>query len=199
MQRALVSTGGRHSVAVLAAIGGEMAVFKKAGPGHFVMGRSSSLTETLGRVLGSILPPLKQASSSPSGENSCLDKGCKVDGMLDFAGPARIDGEIEGEINSNDTVVIGEEAVVSANIKAAAIVVAGAISGELSASRRIEICPSAKVLMGSLTAPEVLVGEGAVVEGTPITRVVSEDRKPKTTHLKGLVAEPKSKERTRQL
>ena len=154
-----------------------MALFKKAGPGLFIRARPSSLTETfprLAQVVDGIPPSPNEVGDSPEGNITYLDKGSKVSGKLSFDGPAQIDGEIEGEINSKDSVAIGEDAVVSANISAVAIVVAGAISGELSASQRIEIYPSAKVLLGSLTAPEMVICEGAVIEGTRITKVVRE-------------------------
>lgn len=93
-----------------------------------------------------------------------LDQGSKVSGKLSFEGPARIDGQIDGEINAKDSVVIGESAVVTAQIKAVSIVVAGKISGDITASQRIEIRPSAKVI-GNLTSPVLVVHEGAVFEG----------------------------------
>jgi len=156
-----------------------MPVFKKAArPGLSVKAQPSSPAQTFPpppRVVEGILPPTNQSAITPGGSSSTyLDKGCRLNGKLSFEGPVRIDGEIEGEIDSNDSVAIGEEAVVSANINAVAIVIAGAISGELSASQRIEIYPSAKVLMGSLTAPEMLIDEGAVIEGTRITKAVRE-------------------------
>jgi cytoskeletal protein CcmA (bactofilin family) len=44
------------------------------------------------------------------------------------------------------------------------IIVAGTVSGDLSASQRIELHASAKV-SGNLTAPTLVVHEGAVSEG----------------------------------
>lgn len=180
-----------------------MALFRKAGPGLLIKARPSSSIETfapLPRVVEGMPPPPNEAGSSPDGDITYLDKASRVNGNLNFDGPVRIDGEVEGEINSKDIVAIGEDAVVSANISAVAIVVAGAISGELSASQRIEIYPSAKVLLGSLTAPEMVIGEGAVIEGTRITKAIRDDRKPKTSHIeRSLVAEPKGKEHARQL
>lgn len=93
-----------------------------------------------------------------------LDQGSKVSGKLTFEGPARIDGQIDGEISAKDSVIIGESAVVTAQIKAASVVVAGKVSGDITASQRIEIRPSAKVL-GNLTSPVLVVHEGAVFEG----------------------------------
>jgi cytoskeletal protein CcmA (bactofilin family) len=175
-----------------------MAVFKKAGPWLVVKARPTSFMEPFPSVVEDMAPD--QADSSLSENGSYLDQGCRVSGELSFDGPVRIDGEVEGQIYSNDSVAIGEDAVVSADIKAAAIVVAGAISGELSASQYIEVYSSAKVLHGSLAAPEMAIDEGAVIEGTRITRTVREDRKPKTIRMdRDLIAKPKGKEHARRL
>ena len=60
--------------------------------------------------------------------------------------------------------MIGESAVVTAQIKAASVVVAGKISGDIVATQRIEIRPSAKVL-GNVTSPVLIIHEGALFEG----------------------------------
>jgi cytoskeletal protein CcmA (bactofilin family) len=106
----------------------------------------------------------RPSSAAPLEARAYLDQGSKVTGKISFEGPARIDGQVDGEITAKDSVTIGENAVVTAQIKAASIVVAGKISGDLTASQRIEIRPSAKVL-GNLTAPVLVVHEGAVFEG----------------------------------
>jgi cytoskeletal protein CcmA (bactofilin family) len=108
--------------------------------------------------------PPRQPLAAPPEARAYLDQGSKVTGKLSFEGPARIDGQIDGEITAKDSVMIGENAVVTAQIKAASIIVAGKVSGDLTASQRIEIRPSAKVL-GNLTAPVLVVQEGAVFEG----------------------------------
>jgi cytoskeletal protein CcmA (bactofilin family) len=106
----------------------------------------------------------RQPSAPPVEARAYLDQGSKVTGKLSFESPARIDGQVDGEIIAKDGVIIGESAVVTAQIKAASIIVAGKVSGDLTASQRIEIRPSAKVL-GNLTAPVLVVHEGAVFEG----------------------------------
>ncbi len=105
------------------------------------------------------------AAQAPHSEgHAYLDKGSKVSGKLSFDGPARIDGQVDGEIHAKDSIVIGDTAVVTAQIKAASVVVAGKISGDIVASQRIEIRPSAKVL-GNITAPVLVIHEGALFEG----------------------------------
>jgi len=99
-----------------------------------------------------------------SNSTAYLDAGSRISGKLYFETAARIDGQVEGEINSKDSLAIGESAVVSAQIKADSVVVAGKVSGDIVAIKRIEIKPSAKV-MGNITAPILVINEGALFEG----------------------------------
>ncbi|MFZ0658691.1 MAG: polymer-forming cytoskeletal protein [Candidatus Binataceae bacterium] len=107
-----------------------------------------------------------------------LDRGSKVSGKLSFEGPARIDGEVDGEITAKESIAIGESATVTAQIRAASVVVAGKVSGDIIATQRIEIRPSAKVI-GNLSAPVLVVHEGAQFEGHCAMQPegVREDRK----------------------
>ena len=113
-----------------------------------------------------------------SEQRAYLDSGSKISGKLSFDGPIRIDGHVDGEINAKDSLTIGESAVVTAQIKAASIIVAGKVSGDIIAAQRIEIRPSAKVL-GNLTSPVLIVHEGALFEGhcSMQPEAVREDRK----------------------
>ena len=56
-------------------------------------------------------------------------------GKLFFDGPVRIDGQVDGEICANE-VVIGESAVVTTQLRAASVVIAGKVSGDMSAAKR---------------------------------------------------------------
>jgi len=118
-----------------------------------------------------VAAPAPQPSPAPrpvpaaTGESIAhLDRGTKVSGKLSFDGPARIDGEVDGEIISKDSLHIGETAVVTAQIRAAAIIVGGKVSGDITGSQKIEIRPSAKVA-GNLAAPLLSIHEGAQFEG----------------------------------
>ena len=122
---------------------------------------------------GSAASPLNPPSPSPIAPASpragaegraYLDRGSKIHGKVSFEGPARIDGEVDGEISAKDSVVIGESAVVTAQIRAASVTVGGKVSGDITATQRIEIRPAAKV-SGNITAPVLVVQEGALFEG----------------------------------
>lgn len=92
-----------------------------------------------------------------------LDRGTKVSGQLHFECPARIDGNIDGEIDGKE-ITIGESAVATAQIRADSIVVCGKVKGEITATQRVEIRSTAKVI-GNITAPKLIVEEGAIFEG----------------------------------
>jgi cytoskeletal protein CcmA (bactofilin family) len=105
----------------------------------------------------------RQASLASRDTSAYLNQGTRVNGKITFEAQARIDGYVEGEILAKD-LLIGESAVVNAQVKTASIVVAGTVQGEITAVQRIEIRPSAKVL-GNVTTPRLVVHEGAIFEG----------------------------------
>jgi cytoskeletal protein CcmA (bactofilin family) len=115
---------------------------------------------------------------APADGRAYLDRGSKISGKISFEGPARIDGEVDGEINAKDSLTIGESAVITAHIRAASVSVAGKVSGDIVATQRIEIRPSAKV-SGNITAPVLSILEGALFEGhcSMQPEGVREDRK----------------------
>jgi len=111
-----------------------------------------------------LLPPPSEAALTPSRSRTYLDAGSELSGELNIAEPARIDGHVDGEVNAQDSLTIGKSAVVAAKIKAVSIIVAGTVSGEISASQRIELYASGRV-SGNPIAPKLVVHEGALFEG----------------------------------
>ena len=126
---------------------------------------STAPTAVSSSSASSISPPAPRANGpAPAEGRAYLDRGSKISGKISFEGPARIDGEVDGEINAKDSLTIGESAVITAHIRAASVSVAGKVSGDIVATQRIEIRPSAKV-SGNVTAPVLSVQEGALFEG----------------------------------
>src|SRR5580765_3395141 len=50
------------------------------------------------------------------GIDAFLGKGTKVSGKLTFEGPGRIEGQVDGEVTAQDTLTIGQGAIVKAKI-----------------------------------------------------------------------------------
>jgi cytoskeletal protein CcmA (bactofilin family) len=93
-----------------------------------------------------------------------LDKGTNVTGELEFAGTLRIDGNFQGSISTTDSLVIGEHAVVHADIKAGELEIHGQFFGRIEAKTRVEVFPSGRV-RGDVHTPLLSVNPGAVVDG----------------------------------
>ena len=93
-----------------------------------------------------------------------LDKGTNMTGELEFAGTLRIDGNFQGSISTADNLVIGEHAVVHANIKVGEIEIHGQFFGTVEAKGRVEVFPSGRV-RGDIHTPTLCVNPGAHLDG----------------------------------
>jgi len=76
----------------------------------------------------------------------------------------RIEGQVEGEIASEDTLTIGESAVLKAKINGTSVVVHGQVTGDIAARSLLELHATAKVV-GNISSPRLIVHEGAIFEG----------------------------------
>ena len=80
------------------------------------------------------------AKQAPMGEiTTLLGRGASFEGKLTFDGTVRIDGRFKGEVFSDDTLVIGEGAVVEAEIEIGEVIIQGTVVGNVKAKRSIEI------------------------------------------------------------
>ncbi len=100
--------------------------------------------------------------SSP--ETTYIDHGCEMCGELKFRENVRIDGHVEGEIQAEKTVVVGEEATIRARIRAANVVVHGTVEGDIYASGETTLHKSA-VVTGELQTGGIVVERGARLRG----------------------------------
>jgi cytoskeletal protein CcmA (bactofilin family) len=88
-------------------------------------------------------------------------------GKLNFKDSLKIRGSFEGKIESDGHLIIGQEAVVSADVKARVISVNGTISGKLKADERIELFSMSRT-MGDLIAPDLYIERNSAFNGTCI-------------------------------
>ena len=77
-----------------------------------------------------------------------LGKGVDFKGKAQFEGTVRVDGNFEGDITIDDTLIIGENALIKGTISGGTIVSSGRIEGVITANKKIQ-----------LLKPAVLVGE----------------------------------------
>jgi cytoskeletal protein CcmA (bactofilin family) len=105
------------------------------------------------------------AKQSAAGEiTTLLGRGAQFEGKLTFDGTVRIDGRFKGEVFSDDVLVIGEGAVVEAEIDVGEIIIQGAVVGNITAKRSIEIHAPGRV-KGDLHTPALQIDKGVIFEG----------------------------------
>jgi cytoskeletal protein CcmA (bactofilin family) len=105
----------------------------------------------------------KMAIDPATTSSSCISKGARISGKVDFGEMARIEGEAEGEI-TGDYIEIAASAVVMARITANTLKVSGQVNGEIVARKRIELLPTAR-LHCTIISPTLVVTEGAQFDG----------------------------------
>ena len=93
-----------------------------------------------------------------------LDKGTNVTGELEFAGTLRIDGNFHGSISTGDVLIIGEHALVHADIKVGEIEIHGQVFGSVEAQRRVEVTATGRI-RGDIHTPVLVTSAGAVLDG----------------------------------
>jgi cytoskeletal protein CcmA (bactofilin family) len=104
-----------------------------------------------------------------------LGRGTRFEGKLHFEGRVRIDGAFSGEILSDDTLIIGEGAVVTGEIFAGTVIIRGGkVQANVRATRAIELYVPAEV-SGNLRAPEIFLDKGVHFSGNCAMGPVSPD------------------------
>ena len=94
-----------------------------------------------------------------------LGRGTRFEGKLHFEGRVRVDGQFKGEIKSDDTLVIGDGADVTAEIDCATVIVrGGVVNGNIRAKTALEIHAPAKVV-GNIHSPSIFIDRGVEFQG----------------------------------
>ncbi|GIX42950.1 MAG: cell division protein [Leptospiraceae bacterium] len=78
--------------------------------------------------------------------NSVIGPGSIFEGKFYISGSLRIDGKFQGEIKTEDELVIGETGKVKTNIKARSVVIAGTMIGNIQATEEVRIEKNGKLL-----------------------------------------------------
>ena len=106
----------------------------------------------------------RQLSSGDMKVDTYIGKGAKVQGSVTVSGTVRVDGFVDGVVEAEKDVIVGQGGLVTASVAAANVTVAGELRGNVKASGRLEIARTGKVL-GDVAIASFVVEEGATFLG----------------------------------
>lgn len=102
--------------------------------------------------------------------SSVLGEATRLNGKLVFSGTMRVDGNVEGEIISeqqkgvHSTLIIGEKARINGDIRVETVINSGRIVGNVTATNRVAIHDPGQ-LIGDVETSELTVEDGVIFNG----------------------------------
>jgi len=109
---------------------------------------------------------LKKAKGHPEVEEvvAFLGKGTDFRGVLKFEGTIRVDGRLEGEVITKDTLIVGDSATIMGNLNIGTLICSGKIQGNIVATQKVQFLAPG-VLNGDIATPRMTVEEGFFLNG----------------------------------
>jgi len=119
-----------------------------------------------------------QAAAIAVGQtHTILGPEAAFDGKLTFQGAVRIDGKFSGEIVTEDVLVVGESAEVTATIRVGSLILNGLLRGNVHAKKAVELHAPAR-LYGDIECPQLVIHSGVIFEGHCKMENIGRDSKP---------------------
>ena len=97
-------------------------------------------------------------------EQSFLQNGVRIEGVVHVEGDLRVEGQIDGTVNVKGVLMIGQSADTQGSINGGEVVIHGKVTGDVRAETRIQLSRGADVT-GDLYCRSLVIEEGVVFEG----------------------------------
>ncbi len=111
-------------------------------------------------------PTLRQVETQPT-ENVVMNlgKSVTIKGELSASEDLTLYGQMEGRVTLLDhTLTVGPHADICAEIKASTVVIMGAVCGNVTASKKIEVGATGSVT-GDIISPRIVIADGGQLLG----------------------------------
>lgn len=94
--------------------------------------------------------------------NTIISRGATFEGTFHIVGGLWVEGTLRGEVVCSDTLTVGQDGDVEANLRARDLVIAGTVVGGIEAESRVTLRSTAR-FQGEIKAMALIVEEGAVL------------------------------------
>jgi cytoskeletal protein CcmA (bactofilin family) len=109
------------------------------------------------------------AQDAPTINNGKVDtiigKGTEFKGDIKAQGLLRVEGKLEGKIDTQGDIIIGESGLVHADVSGRHMTIAGEMRGNIDITGKLELTPTAK-LFGDVKVNSLAINDGAVFRGS---------------------------------
>ena len=109
-------------------------------------------------------PGKEGAATKSDAIENIIGPSCVIRGDLAAEGAFRIDGTIEGSVESRASVVVGENGVIRGGVRGTDVVIAGTVQGDVTCSGHLEILAKGTV-EGDIAAKSMRIETGGVFCG----------------------------------
>ena len=96
--------------------------------------------------------------------NNVIGENSFFSGTFIINGSLRVDGRFEGKYLQAEQLYVGRGGKIKTNINAVSLIVEGLIIGNINASSRVLLMPTAKIY-GDIKTPELIIQNGVILEG----------------------------------
>ena len=102
--------------------------------------------------------------TNESNIDTVLGDDIRFKGVLKFQKSLKIKGKFNGSIEDSGVLVVGENAVINANIVAENVIISGRVTGNINAKKSLELQRHAKI-KGDIKTPDIVINTGAIFNG----------------------------------
>ena len=106
----------------------------------------------------------KKSANYVSEIETLIGKDTMVKGNINSKGTIRIDGQFEGDISTTGNLIVGDNAMITAQVTALNATISGTVYGNVDISERLELLPSAK-MYGDIKVGILTISAGATFKG----------------------------------
>ena len=96
--------------------------------------------------------------------NTIIGKGSSITGNLRINGFVRLDGDVNGNLETDGNLIIGDNARIKGDVKAKSIIIGGIIVGNVIAQESVKLLSSAAVL-GDIISRKVQIEDTSMING----------------------------------
>ena len=102
--------------------------------------------------------------SGSVGDGALIGQTMRIKGDVFSKEELRVEGEVEGKLESQNRLTIGANGKADASIKAAEVIIAGTVKGNVEANQRIVLRKGAN-LVGDVKTAGIVIEDGAYFRG----------------------------------